>query len=492
MKLFLEEAPHGGAPGAINLILEQELSKLGWRLDPHHHYRLHGRDRLLPFASAERVSRLEAAPPADAAIYCDIGLAIRPPRRSIAAKNLVLFHGLVGEPGVWIANPLIDRYLALSDYVRDIARAILTMPDWRRRRCLDPRAFHAVDAVVAPLPCVERPDGADEAGGEAVPEAALRALAAGDVVGHAIQPRKADWRAVFSILLELNRLERGRGGGRRVRLVVFEGDYAALEQSLAHGYPLDVGAARAALAELGCGLGDLLIPSPALSQQALFDLFRKSAFGLAYNTFPEYFGFYVLESVFHGCPVYTNGIGNNRRSLPAGHGIDAAESPDMAFGGPGAYAPVARRIVEGLARPEGPRAACRLGRAYIERTYTRAAFAASLADSLGRALAGDAPEPPAFDALRVALNPAVRAFDPEGGRVVSDYVSLRLDGRDLEIVHDVLERRAGEVHFEGARLDRLQSLFTRGVLALEAPGPGAAAARARPAAPKRPGRRPRP
>ncbi|HEU4533051.1 MAG TPA: hypothetical protein VFS00_03000, partial [Polyangiaceae bacterium] len=127
IKLFLEEGPHGGAPGAINVALERELARGGWAVESHYGCRLHGRDRLLPFASAERIGRLDAAPPADVALYCDVGLGIRPPRAGVAAKTVVLFHGLVGNPGVWLGNPLVDRYLALSDYVRDVARALLTL-----------------------------------------------------------------------------------------------------------------------------------------------------------------------------------------------------------------------------------------------------------------------------------------------------------------------------------------------------------------------------
>ncbi|HEU4539449.1 MAG TPA: hypothetical protein VFS00_35260, partial [Polyangiaceae bacterium] len=337
---------------------------------------------------------------------------------------------------------------------------------WKRRRCLDPRGFYAVDTVAAPLPCVERPEGDAEAGGEGLPEAVRRALAGGDVVGHAIQPRKADWGAVFAILLELHRLERERGGGRRFRVVVFDEDYARLQSSLEKGYPLDVAAAREALAALDCRLGDLLLPSPLLSQPALFELFRGARFGLAYNTFPEYFGFYLLESVCHGCPVYTNGAGNNRHSLPPGHGVHVVDGADLAFGGRGAYAPVARRIFEGLADPAAVAEACRRGRDHAARAYGREAFAKSLGQSLGPALAAPAPEPPAFDDLFIALNPVVRSFDPDRGRVVSDYLNLRLDDAEVELVEEAVGRRAGEVRLEGEVLDRLQSLFTQGVLAL--------------------------
>lgn len=469
IKLFLEEAAPAGAPGAINLALEQELERREWALDRHYHSRLHGRDRLLPFANAERILRLDTAPPADVALYCDVGLGIRPPRPGVAAKTVVLFHGLIGHPAVWIGNPLVDRYLALSAYVRDVVQSLLTMPDWGRRRCLDLRGFDAVDVIAAPLPCVERPEGDDEAGGEAIPAAVRRALASGDVIGHALQPRKADWNAVFAIVLELHRLERERGTGRRFRVIVFDEDYALLQRSLQHGYPLDVSGVREALAALDCSLEDVLLPSPLLSQTALFELFRAARFGLAYNTFPEYFGFYILESICHGCPVYTNGVGNNRHSLPPGHGVHVVDSADMAFGRRGAYAPVAQRIIEGLAAPDAIAAACRLGRDYAARAYSREAFAESLGLSLGRALEGPPPATPAFDTLTIALNPVVRSFDAASGRVVSDYSNLRLDAPSVDLIGDVIDRRAGDLHFAGERLDRLQSLFHQGVLALRAP-----------------------
>ena len=69
--------------------------------------------------------------------------------------------------------------------------------------------------------------------------------------------------------------------------------------------------------------------------------------GLAYNTFPEPFGFYVLESVHNGTPVYTNGAGNNRFLLPPGHGIVVQETGEMAGTfenppAPAAYRPLSR------------------------------------------------------------------------------------------------------------------------------------------------------
>ncbi|MCE9671223.1 hypothetical protein LY474_25770 [Myxococcus stipitatus] len=465
VKLFLEEEPFGGAPGAINAVLQDELKRLGYATTTFYRQRIGVADKRVPLASADRIRRLTAEPPVDLAVYCDLALGIRPPSRAIAHRNLVLFHGLIGSPGVWIDNPVIDRYWALSPYVQRVITSLLTLPDWRRRRCLDARGFTRVEALAAPLPCVEAPDGHPGMTGGPLPDYVRRA-AETSVLVHAVQASKPDWNAVFRILLQLHQHAREQGDARRFRLVVFAEDFAYLHHSLLQGYPLDVTVPREVLTTLGCRLDELLIPVPHMSQTALFELFRVCRLGLAYNTIPEAFGCYVLESVFNGCPVFTNGIGNNRFNLPPDHGIHVVEDVDIAFGVPGSHARVAERILRALREPDATREACQRGREYVQRTYTRAAFGRGIQQSLEQL--EHEPEPPAFDTLRIEIGPLVRHLDPETGRVASDFQNLVLERAEVECLERVLHRTVNEVAPPGdeAGLARLQSLFSRGVLTL--------------------------
>jgi hypothetical protein len=57
----------------------------------------------------------------------------------------------------------------------------------------------------------------------------------------------------------------------------------------------------------------------------------------------------------------------------------------------------------------------------------------------------------------------------EQGRVVSDFEHVDLTAQELELLRDVLGRKAGEVlaHTStGERLEVLQELFSKGVLTL--------------------------
>jgi glycosyltransferase involved in cell wall biosynthesis len=469
--LLLEAEPYSSASGVINALLSEELSRLGYECRGEHRRHAVRGDVLIPLATAERLRRLRGAPAVDLYVYCDLALGMCLPSRALARRTLVLFHGLAGEPASWLGNAAIDRCCVLSRYLEQVLTSLLALPDLRERRCLEPRAFHMVSRLVPALPCVEEPEGHPRLGGSNLPEELLRALEGEDVVGHALQPGKLDWQAVGAILLRLNTLAREHGQRRRFRLAVAEQDFALLAHAFASGAP-ESAAVRALLEQGGLTLEDLLIPVRPLGQAALFQLFRATRFGLAYNVVPESFGFYVLESVFNGCPVYTNGIGNNRYGVPPGHGLLVLESADMAWGDPSAYAQVAARIFEDVARPEAMAAACRRGREYIQRTYTRSAFARSLHECLERLEAPTA-SPVPFAQLELRLSPLVRLMDEEG-RVVSDFEHTQLAPLEQRLVQEVLGRRAGEVLARPAHeLELVQGLFSKGVLALGAPAAGA-------------------
>ncbi|MBZ4336319.1 glycosyltransferase [Corallococcus sp. AS-1-12] len=467
--LLMEAAPYANASGYINALLAEELARLGYTPEAHFGQHPVAGDIVTPLATADRLRRMRAAAKADLAVYCDRALAMRLPTREQARKTLVLFHGLMGAPSTWLESPVIDGHWVLSPYMERALTSLLALPDWRRRQCLHPRAFQTVSLLTPPLPCVDEARGHPELKGAELPPHLREALESGDVIGHAVQPGKPDWGAVTAILLNLNALAQEHGQRRRFRLVIEAEDFALVRHAFARGDG-SAEAARMGLDALGLTLEDVLVPVEKLSQPALFQVFRAARFGLAYNGFPEPFGFYVLESVFNGCPVYTNGSGNNRFALPPDHGIHVHETPGMAWGDVGAYAEVASRIFADLDAPERQAAACLRGREHIQRTFTRAAFARSVETCLLR-LEGPAADPIPFEALEVAPGPLVRCLDEEG-QVVSDFEPTALEPDALQLMRELTGCRAGEAaaRLPPEKTDMFQELFSRGVLTLRAPG----------------------
>jgi hypothetical protein len=465
--LFLEAEPFHSAAGAINAWVEEELKGLGFHTERHNHVRTSARDAAMPLGNARRLLQLRGQPPADLAVYCDMGLGIHAPDRKLARRSLVYFHGLHGAPTTWLGNPLIDRYVALSPYVRDVLEALLATPDWSRRQCLESRGPRVVDDVVPSLPCLEAPEGETRMPGGELPPEVQQALERGEVLGHAVQPGKADWLAVCSILLNLHALAREHGRPP-IRLVVAAQDFDTLQHALRYGHPADASALGAAMSAFGVRLEDLLLPVAHLSQPALFRLFKSARFGLCYNVYPEPFGLYVLESVLNGCPLYTNGAGNNRHALPPGHGITVLETPDMAFGDPGAYAEVAARIFQDVSTPGVHEEACRRGAELVRRTFTRKAFSESLRACLSR-LEEDVAAVP-FDERVVRLSPMVRRLDESTGQVASDYIHTVLSPEELRVLREALGQPARALGHDGETgRALLQGLFDKGVLALDAP-----------------------
>ncbi len=423
---------------------------------------------MIPLALASAYASASHAIPADFALHDDAGVLLRTPSRRWARRNLVLYHGLAYGAGAWMGNPDIDLHCANSPYLARVIRSMLAFPNWSERRCLDPRVFSAVTDIALPLPCL-LDDRAEQdpvfAAGSDLPPAVARLLDSGAVLGHAVQPRKQDLLATASILYWLNQAAREHGSGP-VKLAISS---ASLEG--AQRQQLD-----ATLAPAGYRCDDLFVPVPPLRQEALFRLMRRSRFCLAYNRFPEPFGFYVLESVFHGCPVYTNGIGNNRFLLPPKHGIVVDETLAMtgAMVDAQVYRHVAARIYEDLGDPVGTRGDCARGAEFMRPRWSRAAFGRSLESALALAdSASDKAHP--FEELVVSLSPLVRHFDPSTGRCLNDYADTVLKADEVAAIAQTLGQRCadldpGEMH----GLEERHGFFRRGLLTLVPPDQAAA------------------
>jgi hypothetical protein len=452
-----------GSVAYVNKIAASVLAQAGWSIRPFSPHPLpQAREPMIPLALASAHALESGAPPADFALHDDAGVLLRTPSRRWARRNLVLYHGLAYGAGAWMGNPDIDLHCANSPYLARVIRSMLAFPDWSARRCLDPRAFDAVTDVTLPLPCLleDKQEQGSFAIGAELPAPVARLLDSGAVLGHAVQPRKQDLLATASILYWLNQAARERGADP-IKLMISSSSLEGIQRQ-----QLD-----ATLAPAGYRCDDLFVPVPPLRQEALFRLMRGSRFCLAYNRFPEPFGFYVLESVFHGCPVYTNGIGNNRFLLPPGHGIVVDETLAMngATVDARAYRHVAARIYEDLASPARTSQECARGTAFMRSRWSRAAFGRSLEAALTLA-DSCSPGMRPFEELVVSLGPLVRHFDPSSGRCLNDYADTVLDAEERTAVAHTLGRRCADLDAEEMHsLEKRSGLFRRGLLTLVPP-----------------------
>jgi hypothetical protein len=464
------EPPFRGSPGVINSFLNETLRDLGYDLSC-----TYGRsvwreiDTFLPLADAYQAQRLHSDPVFDLEVRCNVSVAQYPLSRRGAQKNVVFFHALLGYPGQWIANPVLDGYWCNSDYMTRVVGSLLATPDWERGSLLDPRAFSVAGTVTLPLPFLELPEGVID-GAEKLPPAAQAALESNDILGHCATG-KLDERAVYTILLGLNQAALQSGLGRRFRLFVerflYDGIRERLEGVHPEGLAPEFVPLKAALDQLHLTIDDLLIPVPRMSQAALFKVIKACRFALLYQWFPEPFGLLPLESVCLGCPVYTNGCGNLRYLVPEGHGIQVIDAEGMAFGNIADYQAVVQRIFQdAVFNPEPAREACRRGAEFIAKSYNRAVMRRDLEARLV-ALAETPAETP-LAATTLGLSPLVRSWNPATRRVVSDYRSFEIPEAEAALLGEVLGCGWGDaVAGRAAALrETMEPLFRQGVLAL--------------------------
>jgi hypothetical protein len=430
-------------------------------------------DAFMPFAHCRVAQAVRRSPPADLAVYDDLGLYAYLPTESVGERVMAFFHGLAGGRSVW-TGPLCTRiasYCANSPYIARVLQSVLALPDPKGPGCVHPDPFGVVHTVRLPVADSDSfrqsPERAE------LPAVLTQALDGPDVLGHAIQPCKIDFIAVSAILVYLNALAKERGRPGRYRLCIFEDDLSALRRLLRSPELDERGqAARAVLmGELeraGLSLDDLFVGVPWLSQTALFALMKRCGFGLAYNSVPEALGFYVIESVLNGCPIYTNGAGNYRFLLPAGSGIRVSETVDMHFGDIAGYREVARSILDDVESGRG-RDACRAGATRLRAEYTSESFSRDL-DACLRKVDEPPPDPIDADPLVITLSPVVRAWDG-GRRVISDHVSTELPAERAELLRQLLGMRWADARGLARERQEVEDLFCDGLIALAPPAP---------------------
>lgn len=465
MSLFLSRLgppPYEGSVGHVNNAIAGALQRDGWQTSP---YAVPSssvmEEAMLPLGHADLRLKLAAHGQAELALYDDGGLGFCAPERRWAKRNVVLYHGLAFHQPAWLDNPSIDVHCANSPYLARVLKSLFSLPDWHARRCVNPQGMRRITDLTLPLPALPDVDGrlSSGAGGE-LPASVARQLDGSIVAGHALQPGKQDLIATVSILYWLNQFARSHGTPP-IKLLISESSLPVHRRRI-----LD-----AMLADARATCDDFFIRVPHLHREALFRVMEVCRFGLAYNRFPEPFGFYVLESVVQGSPVYTNGIGNNRFLLPAGHGIVVDENvamigSDSAPAPPGAWQAAAATIYQDLINPASRQQECRLGAVRIRQQWSTDAFRQSLRGVIEQAYL---PPPPApeFDELTVRHGPLLRKVDPASGRYLNDYANGVLPVAARSLLAQLPGQSCRDLDSSDmTRIEAELGLFRRGLLTL--------------------------
>jgi len=238
-------------------------------------------------------------------------------------------------------------------------------------------------------------------------------------LGHALRPGKADRFATLSIMHHLNQMAIACAT-KPFLLMISARDRPDFEQTL-RDMPIPAETLES------------LLPVPHLTNRSLVSVMRHSKFGLCHDTFVEAFGFYPVESVYSGCPVFTNGAANLRHLLPARSGIEVQDDFAMHFGPLDerveAYRAVAERVFRVVMAGEGP-ALCERGARYIDRHYCQAAFSERVGRLLSQARRFHRSKPGRRGhdqpGRAAQVSPYLRLADWKHGRFVTDLGNVEV------------------------------------------------------------------
>jgi hypothetical protein len=418
--------------------------------------------QMIPLPAARSMATLRGLRGDETRVYFDRCLTQVVPIESPGVTNVVFLHGLRYAPGLLLHGQGIAGLCANSDHLRRVLLGLMLHPELEPE--LDsgrPRFAFQGDALVGSvplvLPSIEYPAGYPSFG-EALPDSIRAELDRDHWLGHALRPRKLDPLATAAILHLLGQEPLRSALGRPVRLLVSDVDANRVVDAARRAFGTDE-------------VSRVLVPVPWINNAELVEVMRRSHFALLHDWFPEPFGLYPLESVFHGCPVYTSGAGNLRHLLPPGHGIRVEDAGIT--GGPAArYQAIAASIADGLVSRSGA-ADCEKGRAFICRRHTVDAFREGLGAFLDRV--EQRPECTALDphALVIEVSPSVRAIHGEvdgGARILSDLGELRLDASEHHLVQRVTGTSLDTAlrDLDAAERSLLSTLFGLGAVSLGA------------------------
>jgi hypothetical protein len=450
--------PYRGLLGLVNTCIERSLERSGYSTRTFVTDAPLGWEQATPLEPAALRAAIESSKAPALSVFTDKALCALQPRRSGRGKNVVFFHGLKYNAGAFLQPSGIHGYCANSDYLKAVLLSVLLYPG----ADLTPQIEGEVIVGSAPLmaPCARYPKGFPTAEPSHRRELRAHLGTKGKAwFAHAIRPGKANAFATLSILAHLDDAVRRAFRGS-VKLFVYERDYERFRRA-------------AATLPGRIDVDDLIIPVPFLSNEDLYWLMRRCKFCLCYDDYPEPFGVYPLDAVFNGTAVYTSGAGNLRCLLPDGSGIVTHETADMWIGPAphrfAAFKPVADRIFRDASTGVGA-SEVRRWQSEINTRYSFEAFDCALFQMIERTRNPRRLAKLELSRLRLTLGPLVRSWSRRDGRVVSDYVHLRLTRQQNEILGGALGRTIANLRASPARFrETLHELFRFGVVTWSAP-----------------------
>ena len=229
-------------------------------------------------------------------------------------------------------------------------------------------------------------------------------------VGHAVRQGKQDYFATLSIVNHLNIIAKQKGI-KPFCLLINEKDYA-IYQKWVNRYGFKD------------AIMDYFYPVPDLQNKAMLTVMRNSDFALCYDDILEAFGYYVVETIYCGCPLFTNGVGNLRYVVPRDHGIYRYETLDMYFGNENsrqqAYLPVAKNIVNRVSSRDFKKAVGK-GKKYIQRKYNETSLKSRLKKFIHSLEQGNILTLNRKSRFTAIKSPYLRLADWENGLFVTDH-----------------------------------------------------------------------
>lgn len=451
------DEPFHKSSGIINHYLQNSLIESGFAVSVFARRRSHEitiGERLLQLQQFSLLHQISLADQPDISIYCGQGISIDTPKKKDNHKNAVFLHGIRGYPGILIKNDALDLYICNSEYLKSVLISLMMFPDFRRREVLDNHGRMRVCSVRLPIPILEYPSGYPNEGAD-LPPAVTDLFQKGFMIGHSVQRDKPSPAALAALTMHLHNESKARKLPG-VKVIISNDILPELTELFRQQYP-----------EEADNFFDFFYAVPLLNNGALLTLFQNTDFGICYNRYPESFGIYPLESIYVGCPIYSNGIGNNRHLLPAGHGMIIRETFATATGSADAFHPIAVEILEDCLTGRR-KAECSKGADYIKAHHNKSNFSEDIKTAVCH-LQNDSTinSYPELNQMVVQLGPLIRQWDPESGQVISDYASKTLLPEENDLLKSIIGKTPKQLQSRSEK-ERLQlyPLFHEGLVTL--------------------------
>ena len=256
------------------------------------------------------------------------------------------------------------------------------------------------------------------------------------ILAHSIQPNKASFSAYVGIIIAL--AIRYRKVNKHLKVVTSRIDHEKIFSVIGkiyneyeHDYAFSFTLKDAE---------ECFVFTDKLSQKHLHQLFRASSFGISYNDVPESFGMYVLESIANHCPVFSNGAGNMRHSLPTNHGHYISESFGIYDSSATACMELALEIIFKL-EDQNLHEELQAGYSYIISKYNIRDFKKNIRNILNLAKSKDiSTRSPSFlfhqtksisHQSHLQISPLVRSFSRKDRVVMADHQNFKLTDREF-------------------------------------------------------------